>query len=408
MHLIVICRQILRDLLACKLRSFLALSGIVWGTMTVVLLLALGSGFASVNRKSMMSIVDGTFFVVPGVPSSNYKGFTKGRKLNVKVSTVLNLQKAVPVLQKISPVLIKTSNVGIGSKMFRKEVYGVSPDFLHLRKIDIANPGRFFDQLDITNKRFVAVIGSKLKNQLFGNKDALYKTVIVNNARFVIIGVTRKSTSHIYDWYRNRIIVPYSAYINLFGNVNSYFFITFPDVNASSKTVEHSIRAFFAKHYHYDPKDKNALRIYDTRKVFQFMRWFFIGVQIFLGICGFFTLAVGSLGVANIMFLIVSERTREIGIKMALGAKYRDILLQILLEALIIVSIGGVVGLLLAHIITQVVKLFTLPSWFGTPVISHVTVLVTIIILLLTGVLAGLFPARRAAKMDPIVALGYG
>jgi putative ABC transport system permease protein len=406
MYFLNLCQQILADMWARKLRSILALFGIIWGTMTVVLLLAIGNGFATASQTSMMSLVDGTFYVTPGATSKSFQGFAKGRPLNIKSSAVMGLPAAIPDVQTVSPMLEQSLPIGIAKKQLKRKLLGVAPSFGYLQKINIGE-GRFINNLDINQQNFVAVLGDQVADQLFGDISIIGKKIWINSIPFTIVGKIQKASKNVYNWYKNSVIIPYPTYLDIFGDQNVQMFVVFPNPNADSKQVLYNMRGYFAHKYHYNPADKIALEVFDTTVIFQFMRWFFIGVKIFLGICGALTLGIGSLGVANIMFLIVSERTREIGVRMALGATEGHILSQVILEASIIVALGGLIGFLLAYIITLVLQSVNLPDWLGQPVISPSVVIATILIIAVLGLLAGYFPAKRAAKMDPVEALGH-
>ncbi|MCK4608233.1 MAG: ABC transporter permease, partial [Gammaproteobacteria bacterium] len=326
------------------MRSALALFGIIWGTIAVVLLLALGTGFTAASQKNMMTIVDGTFFVMPAKTSISYQGFPKGKPVNIKSSAIIELQQYVRGVKTTSPILIQRTNIGWHKKARSKEVYGISASFAYLQKINVKQGGRFLNKLDVDNKAFVVVLGDKVKQQLFGDRPAVGKQITVNKIKFTVVGVIRKDNLNVYNYYKNKVLIPYSTFINLFGDQTPMYFIVLPYPNANSAQVAQSMRAFLGHKYHFDKDDKVALNVFDTTAIFQFMRWFFIALQLFLGICGALTLGVGSLGVANIMFLIVTERTHEIGIRKAIGAKDWQVLWQIILEALVIVGLGGLIG----------------------------------------------------------------
>jgi putative ABC transport system permease protein len=215
-----------------------------------------------------------------------------------------------------------------------------------------------------------------------------------------VIGVLSKS-----EGWREDVYISYKSYEALYDNKYVGVFFVFPKPDTDPLQFEQSLRSYFAHKYHFDKNDKGALQLWGSTKMFQFIRWFFVGLQLFLGACGMMILAVGSIGVANIMFLIVTERTYEIGLHKAVGATDRQILLQLLFEALIIIGIGGCLGIGIALGAITILQQVTLPDWIGVPVISWTTVGITIFALGLIGLIAGYFPARRAARMDPIDAL---
>lgn len=391
-----------------KLRSLLAMFCIAVGTLTVVLLLALGTGFHDASYRNMLDITDGTFFIMVNKTTKSYNGFPQGQEIYRRflANSVVNLPKVVPAVKFVSPSSMTTTFVTYKKKQFHKTIYGVAPDFSILRKIKIADFGRFFNSIDLEKNNRVVVLGNKLKEGLFGAGDtALGKEVLINGAGFKVIGVMKKETESSQNYYDDNVIIPYTNFISLFGDRPVNFFILMPDPEADATLTEQALRSYFAGIYHFDKNDKEAMKFFNTTEVFQFVRWFFVAIQIFLGLCGTMTLGVGSIGVANIMFLIVTERTREIGLRKAIGASNWNILCQLLLEALIIVMFGGGFGFMGAYFITTVLQHLHLPDWLGNPTISGATTIATIIILASVGLAAGYFPARRAAKMDPVEAL---
>ena len=211
---------------ARKLRSFLALFGIVWGASTVILLLALGVGFKNAGQNEMMQLVDGTLFVMPGITSLSYHGFPKGKKINIKSNSIIDLAK-VPGVKSVSPILIQQSSLVFKNKYIDKDIYGVSANFNNLQKLRLGE-GNFFNKLDVKKKLQLVILGRKVKNELFGNKNAVGEKILINNVNFTVIGVTQSAKKNPNNWYRNKVIIPYTTYIKLFGNQTvAYFIFTF-------------------------------------------------------------------------------------------------------------------------------------------------------------------------------------
>jgi len=409
-----LCRQILSEMLQYKMRSLLALFGIFWGTMTVVLLLALGAGFHHASKANIMRLVDGTYFVLPAQRTMSWRGYAKGTPINVKSSFILTVKKNVPNIRSAVPVLQNKSSISAIGHRSRKNVIGSTRDFAWIRQIVLIPKSRFIDPLDIKNSRRVVVLGYRLKKRLFKEKSALGKTILIStadktrqNVSFRVVGVIQQPKDNIYNDCDRSAIIPYTTYIDLWGDQNIAYFSVLPNSSANPETVKNNLIRYFSYRYHFNPKDKKVLQIFDTTKMFQYFLWFFIGIRVFLALCGAMTLGVGSLGVANIMFLIVTERTKEIGVRMSVGATERAILFQVLLESLIIIFIGGCLGILASWGIVEILHYVTLPAFLGKPSISWLAVGITVIILTVLGLLAGYFPAKRASRMDPVTALGF-
>ncbi|MBN1684293.1 MAG: ABC transporter permease [Gammaproteobacteria bacterium] len=409
MYILNLSKQILRDMWARKLRSILALFGVMWGTLTVILLLSIGQGFQQASQKNIMQLADGAFFAIPRTTSKSYRGFPKGQSIKIKADTIANLPKNVPFITAATPILQNFAAISYNNgKQTEKVVYGVSEDLLKLRKLQLVDRSRFFNPLDIKNSNRVVILGNKVKTQLFKDENPLGKTIFINHVQFLVVGAIKKTRQTRHDWYDDNLLIPYTTYKALWGDQDVVFFAVLPDRAIPEKQAENALKTYLGFKYHFDKTDEVGLRIFSTTKIFTFFKWFFIAVQLFLGACGALTLGVGSLGVANIMFLIVTERTKEIGIRMAVGAKQWHIFLQILLEALLIVGLGAFLGFFISYIVVETFYYISLPDWLGQPQISSFVVFITIAILAVLGSLSGFFPARRAARMDPIDALGFG
>lgn len=399
-------RQVLREMRSKKMRSALAMFCIAWGTLTVALLLAVGSGFNAASRKNIFNVTENLFSVVSGQTSMAYRGRPAGRGIRIRVHDIVDLPQIIPQIQEVTPFFIKNNtNVAFKNKQLQKTLYSVGPNFIRMRKIKMEYPGRFFNQIDLNQASRVVVLGHKLKEELFADTNALDKRVIINNVSFTVIGVIQQFTKNVYNWYDNALLIPYTTYMAINGDEDVYVVILMPAPNADAAITEQNIRSYFAYKYGFNRNDKTAIQIFSTAQTFQFFKWFFLAIQLFLGMCGAFTLGVGSIGIANLMFLSVTERTKEIGLRKALGACNWQVLLQILIESLVIVACGGVAGFGVAYLIILILQYLPLPEWLGTPVMSWFSITMIVGILAFFGIAAGYFPARRAANLDPVDAL---
>lgn len=401
----MIFRQIFKHILASKLRTFLAMFSIMWGTLIVVILMSFAKSYAETNQKEMINLADGTFFVMTGRTSKSFGGFPAGYRLNIKAKDVFEFKDAVPGIDLISPSVAKRSYIKVGDKKIYKLIFGVGLDYFKLRKVDLTAKSRGLNYLDYQNNEYVCIIGDKIKNLVFGKHEALNHQIQINGIYFTVVGVVNSKSD--YDFNKDSVLIPYNVFKHIFGDISVRFFQMTPKKGYEPSKVARDFRAYLSNRYHFAPDDDNAINFIDTTELMQFLEYFFLGVQIFLGLCGALTLAVGGLGVANIMFLIVNERTREIGLFKALGAKESNIIWQIMLECLLIVFIGSFFGFLFSYLIIYFASLMHLPSWLGIPEFSYSVFLIVVCILIVLAFLAGFFPARKAAKMDPVVALGF-
>lgn len=388
-----------------KLRSILAVSCIIVGTFAVVTLIALSNGFYQENSHNMLDMVDGSFYVFPGHSSYSYQGYPPSQINNITIEDIEKLPTLFKNIEAASPIIHQPAKIQYRDNIQIKNVYGVTGNYSRLRKIDMTNDSRFINQTDIENQTSVVFIGNKIKNIFFGQQNALGKKIFINNVPFTVIGISEDDQSSRHDSISNRVIISYRSYMALYKDHSIKYFCVLPTAKTDTNKFEQSLRAYFGQKYHFDKNDKDALYFWDTKKVFNYLFWFLNMLRLFLATCGIMTLAVGSIGVANIMFLIVTERTFEIGLRKAIGASNKQIFQQLLLETLIIIGMGGSIGFALSFATISLIQHINLPNWLGTPIISWTTVAITILVLLAVGLIAGFFPARRAAQLDPIEAL---
>jgi putative ABC transport system permease protein len=407
MYLTDLVRQIIFSLWTHKVRTCLALFGIIWGTIAVILLLAIGNGFYAANIKNLAFLNNGTIFVWPGTTSKSYAGLPQGQKIHMQIKDLNDMMQHVPGIKTFSPVYFTERVLSYQDKDVQGSLSGVGASYGEIQQVAPLPGGRFINILDIKQKNRVAFLDDKLKTTLFGQQEALGKTLLIAGIPFTVIGVANSKHKGSIIWMSNSIYIPYTTFLALFGQQDINLVFLQPQSAQDAAHIKNNFKTILAMRYRFDPNDKQALMIPNTEEAQVFFKWFFRTIELFLGFCGALTLSVGGLGIANMMFLIVTERTREIGLRMALGAEQLHIMLQFMLETLLLVGIGGAIGFLISGCCISILQQLTLPEWLGTPHFSWLTVIVTISILTLVGMIAGYFPARRAANMEPVKALGF-
>jgi len=261
--------------------------------------------------------------------------------------------------------------------------------------------------VDVDRRRRVVFLGDKLKQDLFGDSEAVGRTVMIDNVPFLVVGVMEgKAQDSSYGGRdKDKAFIPDTTYKGLFSKRYVDNFIFQAEAPSLVPDVTKRVYEVLGRRLKFDPRDKEAVGMWDTTEAEKFFSVFFLTFRTFLGVIGSFTLLVGGLGVSNIMYVVVEERTREIGVKLAVGAKPRFIQAQFLLETLTLTAIGGLLGFLITIGVLAAFPVLKLDEYIGTPQASPVVVLTTATLLGLVGLAAGYFPARRASLLDPVVAL---
>ena len=401
-------RQLLRDVRSQKLRTFLTVFGIVWGTVAVTLLLAFGTGLKKQLIKNTAGLGDRICIAWPGLTSIPYQGLGKGRRIRLVEEDIDAIRREAEGLAAVSSEYQTSMKLHLDLKTWPVDVSGVSPEFGRMRNLIPDAGGRFIDPVDMAEQRRVVFLGDKLAKNVFGKpEDAVGKTVMLGSSPFLVVGVLKpKTQDSSYSGRDNdKASIPGTTYRALTGEkyVNNVIY----QATAAFDTEPLSARILeiLGKRKKFDPKDKEALSVWDTTGQFKFFDTFMLAFTGFLGVVGSLTLVVGGIGVSNIMNVVVEERTKEIGIKMALGARQRFILGQFLLETLLVTGIGGAIGLALSLGLCAVFPRFGLTEYVGVPEVSPFVAGITVAILGLIGLLAGWFPAREASRLDPVVAM---
>ena len=402
--------EFIRDLRAQKLRTLLTIFGIVWGTVAILVLLAFGNGFQKQTMKTMYGIGESIILLFPGRTAKPYMGYGPNRWIRFREEDAELLRQEIPLIHQISPEYSNwDAPLRVGTKVRNPNVTGIIPEYGDMRNI-IPRPGsRFINGLDMQLKRRVVFLGDELAEFLFEKENPVGKYVHIGETPFLVVGVMlhKEQDSSYNSRDKDRAFIPASTFSSLFGHRYINNIIVKPTHPTVSPMVQDRMYEVLGKKYKFDPTDKEALSIWDTTEFQKMIFYIFLGFNIFMGIIGAFTLTVGGIGVANIMYVVVQERTREIGIKRSVGAKKRHIMFQFLGETFFIIAIGAAVGILIASMILFGISLLPIDEFVGTPSVSPWVALVALSILGSVGFIAGFFPARKAANLNVVKCLHY-
>jgi putative ABC transport system permease protein len=385
----------------------MTLLGITWGTVSVALLVAFGEGLEARVRKNMRGLGDSIVIAWPAATSVPFEGLGKGRKIRVSEEDLEALRREIPDAT-------FSGEFQRNESRFRRERVRLSPGmsaansvFSVMRNLIPEAGGRYVNDLDLDRRRRVVFLGNKLKEDLFGEGEAVGRTVMIDNVPFLVVGVLQKKAqdSSYGGRDQDKAFIPDTTYKGLFSQRYVSNFVFQARHSSLVPDVKKAVYTVLGRRLKFDAADKEAISMWDTSEGEKFFDAFFLTFRTFLAVIGSFTLMVGGLGVSNIMYVVVEERTREIGIKLAVGAKPRYIQGQFLLETLTLTAVGGFLGFVITLAVLAVFPLLKLDEFIGTPAASPLVVLTTAALLGTIGLVAGYFPARRASVLDPVVAL---
>lgn len=413
MQILILIQEFLDDIKKQKLRAFLTTIAITWGTLAIILLMAFGTGLSCRMRESFLNAGNYIIRIYNGQTTKKWQGLPIGRRILLKEEDANVILESIPMIEAVNPGIGRHVRMRNGEISVSTYMEGVYPDFEYLRRMYHDAGGRFLNEKDIVERKRVVFLGSVVAKELFGIETPIGETVYIEGLPFKIIGVMPKKmqTSMNYGPDDRRAIIPFTTFKSIYGDRYLDELIVKPARNDQSEIVIAEIRRIMSNKYKFDPTDERALPMWDFIEQEKISSKVFKGINIFLAVIGGMTLVIAGVGVANIMHVVVKERTQEIGIKRAVGAKKRHIIFQFIFESLLISLTGGFLGLLISALIIKLV--WTIPAqdgamqFLGRPIMSNAVVILAISLLTTIGLVAGLSPARRAASVDPVEALHY-
>jgi putative ABC transport system permease protein len=393
-------------------RTLLTMLGMAWGIATVVLLLAYGTGFERGLWSAFRSFGTILVFIFPGRTELQAGGTKAGTQVRLNVNDLDYIRTEVPLLKRVSPEVTKQCLAAFGTRSATYGVSGVYASYAHMRRLDIAE-GTFFSEADDFTHTRVAVIGSDAKKKLFSGQNAIGQNLRLDGISYQIVGVMKHQIQNGDDNINEHVYVPYSAMSDL---ANTYYLsAVVMEYEGDHAKVVKAVRESMGFHHNFDPKDQRAIFVFDVFADLLDLQVISTGIKILLGFIGLLTLGIGGVGLMNIMLVSVTQRTREIGVEKALGAHRWHILFQFLAEALVITAVGGLLGVVLAYLISWSVG--GLPLWSAFEenasegdihlYIDSATLIWSTAILSFVGIISGMLPAIKAARLDPIEALRY-
>lgn len=402
------------DLKAQRTRALLTLFAVFWGTLTIVLLLGFGEGLKRAMLEGGLGAGDRMFMVYGGETTEPFDGMPAGRQIRMVEDDLDLLMESIPQIDRGSVSYGRWGTVLESDALTTTTMMeGVHPDFADLRSMFFVDGGRFLNDQDVAERRRVLFLGDSIAVRLFPDGDAIGGTVRIDGLPFTVVGTmaSKAQMSMNNGPDADRAVIPATTFRTIYGPTRVNSILVRPRDIREASLVKRRLYEVLGARYTFDPDDTRALGIWDFIEEERMTRNISTGIQIFLGLVGALTLIVAGVGVANIMYVVVRERTREIGVKLAMGARRRHIMAQFVFEAVLICFAGGFAGLALgASIVAGVASLPDANEAMfiiGNPTLSWPITLATVGMLVAIGVLAGVFPARRAAAMDPVESLRY-
>ena len=401
-----------------KMRTFLTMFGLVWGIASVIILVGLGRGFVVDQKKHMETLGKDLVIVWGGRTSTQVGGRAAGREIRLNVDDAELIRDECYLVKNVSPELRRTIPEVSQFNSANRGVVGMWPSYQDFRSLKVSE-GRLITDDDEREGRRVLVLGSKAYRQLFPGQPAVGATILVKSVPYSVVGVLeeKKQNSNYSGPDNDYLFAPYSAVSRDFpppekpgaGITRGYlddivFEVGDPEQHEAAVL---QVRRGIGRVRHFDPQDKDALFIWDTMDGAKQLARIFDVVTLFFGCVAVVTLCLGGIGVMNIMLVSVSERTREIGTRKAMGATKRDILRQFFAESAMLTVVSGIVGLTFGMGTCFAIQVIPLPDFVPHPIVSPISIVISVLTLSLITVTAGMYPAQRAADMTPVESLRY-
>jgi putative ABC transport system permease protein len=404
--------QTLRALWAHKLRSFLTMFGIAWGVGSLLLLVGLGEGFRSGNRKQLDSIGENVMFIWSSRAPVMQGSFTALRQYYLTYRDYEDIMRECPSVGAAAPA-IQRSDIRAVSDFFQAsgQILGVPANFNQIRNLPL-NEGRWINDLDDSQKRAVIVIGDEVRRTLFPGRPSVGASILLNGVSFTVIGTLQK-VGHGDNINQNlRSFIPFHTMEDYFRPLNTGIatdvisFINYqPKSRALHEQAQQEVHKIIARNHGFDPSNPDSFDEWDTVKTVDQVGKIFDAMNMFLGSVGLVTLALGAIGIINIMLVAVADRTREIGLRKAVGATNASIMFQFFVEGAFLTLLSGGIGIAGAAGLMSLLSGVDLGQGFDPPKLVASTAALAVISLGVAGVAAGLYPARRAAMLEPVEAL---